>query len=288
MTVQQLLNTAQQHLSTVSDSPVLDAQMLLASTIQLNTTQLYTWPDKTVTAAEQQYFQHLLDRRLQGEPIAYILGEKEFFSLNFTVTQDTLIPRPETELLVELILKHIANDSKKQILDLGTGCGAIALAIAKQRPHWTVLATDKSKPALNMAKHNTQRLMLNNVELLHSDWFKHLPKKQFHAIVSNPPYIATGDEHLRALSFEPDSALTSGKQGLDDLSHIISHASEYLLPGGLLCLEHGYQQQTVVKQLLQQAGFHTIQNYQDLSQQPRAVIALHPTASSLPSSAAFR
>lgn len=229
-------------------------------------------------APEQQVkFEALRNRRLAGEPIAYILGEREFFGLMFKVTPDTLIPRPETELLVELAFQHIPEKlpppphgergSTYRALDMGTGSGAIALAIAHARPAAEVLACDASPAALDVARANAQRLGIANAAFVQSNWFEALDARRFDLIVSNPPYVAADDPHLQQgdVRFEPLSALASGNDGLKDIRHIAAHAQVYLQPGGWLLLEHGYDQAAQVRELLQQNGFEEIFSARDLA-----------------------
>ena len=222
-------------------------------------------------ANNQAAFEALLKRRLTGEPIAYILGRREFYGLNLKVTPDTLIPRPDTETLVEAALAKISPQEKSQILDLGTGTGAIALAIAKHCPQTLVMALDASQAALNIAIENAQNLDITNINFILSDWFSALSqdnnKQKFDVIVSNPPYIETNDSHLKQgdLRFEPQSALTSGADGLDAIRAIITQAPQHLNPHGWLLLEHGYNQASKVADLLKQAGFRETSHCQDLA-----------------------
>ena len=222
-------------------------------------------------ASNHAAFEALLKRRLTGEPIAYILGRREFYGLNLKVTPDTLIPRPDTETLVEAALGKISPQEKSQILDLGTGTGAIALAIAKHRPQTLVTAVDASQAALNVAVENAQNLAITNINFRLSDWFSALirenNKQKFDVIVSNPPYIEASDAHLKQgdLRFEPLSALASGADGLDAIRAIITQAPQHLNPHGWLLLEHGYNQASKVADLLKQAGFRETSHAQDLA-----------------------
>ena len=275
MNIGQTLVKATQQLYDISATPALDASMLLGYATQTSKAFLYAWPEKSINAAEYNKFQILLARRLAREPIAYILRQKEFWSMRLVVSQDTLIPRPETELLVELLLNPMFAKSSKQILELGTGCGAIALALAKERPNWRILATELCEKALTVAKYNAKAHRLLNIEYLQSNWFANLPDTQFDAIVANPPYIPTHEYFQRAseLGFEPRDALESGSSGLEALSDIISGSPRFLVSGGYLCLEHGYQQQPQVEKLLRTKGYCQIQSHTDLAGRPRAVIA---------------
>jgi release factor glutamine methyltransferase len=218
-------------------------------------------------ANQQSAFESMVQRRLKGEPIAYILGSREFYGLMLKSTPATLIPRPDTETLVEAALAQIPQNSNFNVLDLGTGGGAVALAIAKNRPHCKVTAVDVSSGALGVALENKQHLKLFNVRMLESDWFSALIGEKFDVIVSNPPYIAQDDEHLKRgdLRFEPLSALASGKDGLDDIRQITQDAPDYLNPNGWLMLEHGYDQAKAVAELLNERGFSKIEHAKDIA-----------------------
>ncbi|BCM26087.1 peptide chain release factor N(5)-glutamine methyltransferase [Methyloradius palustris] len=221
-------------------------------------------------------FQALLTRRLGGEPIAYILGMREFYGLKLKVTPDTLIPRPDTETLVETALAKIPKHQPYKILDLGTGTGAITLAIASQRPKTSVTAVDASEAALSVAIENAATLNIKNVSFLLSNWFADLQNQRFDLIVSNPPYIESNDAHLGQgdLRFEPLSALESGADGLDDIRSIIQAASEHLNPNGWLMLEHGYNQASEVAHLLHQAGFCDVSHAYDIAGIARVSIGM--------------
>lgn len=250
-----------------SGSARIEVQCLLQAVLQVNRAWLLTHPEQTLDAGQQAHYVKLFARRLHGEPIAYILGEREFYGLNFKVTPATLIPRPETELLVEAALQRIPQQGKCRVLDLGTGSGAIALSIAHTRPNAEVVAVDASTAALDVAQFNAQRLGLNNVQLLLSNWFAALNGESFDIIVSNPPYIAASDAHLSQgdVRFEPQDALVSGADGLDDIRHIVAQAKKHLNANGWLLLEHGYDQAAQVRVLLQQAGFAGISSARDLA-----------------------
>jgi release factor glutamine methyltransferase len=209
----------------------------------------------------------MLQRRLQGEPIAYILGEREFFGLSLKVTPATLIPRPETELLVELALQRIPVHGHFRVLDLGTGSGAIAISIAKNRPDANVVAVDASEAALQVARENAQRLGVANTSFLQSEWFSELGGQRYDLIISNPPYVAAGDVHLSQgdVRFEPVSALASGADGLDDIRRIAGQAGDFLEPGGRLLLEHGYDQAAQVRDLLTKNGFLEVFSAKDIA-----------------------
>jgi release factor glutamine methyltransferase len=261
-----------QQLNAVSESSRLDAEVLLSYVLKITRTQLLTRSTNVLSVAEQQSFQQLLTRRLAGEPIAYIVGQREFWSLPLLVTPDTLIPRPETELLVELVLQQKFPESLAiKMADLGTGSGAIALAVAHERPHWQILATDKSDAALKIAKRNAVALQITNVEFLLSNWFQAVDTKLFNLIVSNPPYIPRADRHLTQgdVRFEPLSALVSGDDGLQDLRELVQRSWDYLLPGGCLLLEHGFDQAEAVRKSLLAGGYVGVVSKRDLAGKER-------------------
>lgn len=251
----------------------IEVQCLLQAVLGVNRAYLITYPERILNDYEHARYAALFERRLRGEPIAYLLGMREFFGLDFKVTPDTLIPRPDTELLVELALQHIPQ--RGAVLDMGTGSGAIALSIAHQRPDAAVVAVDASTAALEVASENTRRLGLKNVRLLHSDWFVRLAGERFDLIVSNPPYIEANDVHLGQgdVRFEPLSALASGQDGMDDIRRISAGAGEYLRSGGWLMLEHGYDQAERVRRLLQGNGFLDVSSARDLAGIERVTLA---------------
>lgn len=251
----------------------IEVQCLLQHVLGKQRAYLLAHPERVLSADEQVAYATLLQRRLCGEPIAHLLGEREFFGLNFKVTPATLIPRPETELLVELALQRILppqspprEAGRFRVLDLGTGTGAIALSIAHARPDVDVLAVDASEAALQVARENAVRLATRNVSFMQSDWFSALEKQNFDLIVSNPPYVAAGDIHLAQgdVRFEPLTALVSGADGLDDIRRIVAQARGYLLPGGWLLLEHGYDQAANVRNLLQGNGYEAVFSEKDI------------------------
>jgi release factor glutamine methyltransferase len=243
-----------------------EVQALLQAVLLVNRAYLLAHPERVLTGQEFSRYQSCLQRRLQGEPLAYILGEREFFGLKFNVTPATLIPRSDTELLVELALAHITSAGCR-VLDLGTGSGAIALSIAHSRPDVEVTAVDASEPALSVAQENASRLEIRNVRFALSDWFSALAGRRFNLIISNPPYIAANDRHLEQgdLRFEPANALASGEDGLDDIRRIIYEAGAHLESGGWLMLEHGYDQSEQVRDQLRGAGFENVCSDKDLA-----------------------
>lgn len=274
LSIQQSLNDAYQQLQSAVDSPQLEAELLLGYVLELNRTQLRTWPETLLTDQQLKQFKELLDARLHGQPIAYLIGRQGFWSLDLIVTPETLIPRPETELLVELALEKIPQHSKWLIADLGTGSGAIVLAIAKERPECHFIATDISANTLEVARENARINKVDNVEFIQSHWFVNIdPKYKFEMIISNPPYIPENDPHLQQgdVQFEPHSALSSGAQGLDDLNDIIKYSGQYLKNKGWLILEHGYDQEWAVIQLMTEAGYRSVEDFRDLNQQPRVI-----------------
>jgi release factor glutamine methyltransferase len=262
-TIRLLLREAMELLET--DTPRLDAELLLAGSLGKSRSYLYAWPEAIPPVEIRDRFHDLLRRRVAGEPIAYLLGEREFWSLPFTVTPATLIPRPETETLVTLALQRIPRETAACIADLGTGSGAIALSIARERPRCRVFATDISQAALAVAAANAERLELNNVQCIAGDWCSALPDIPFDLIVSNPPYIADDDIHLSRgdVRFEPRHALASGPQGMDALQQIARCARNRLRPQGWLLLEHGYDQVQSVVHLLQAYGYEQVEDYPD-------------------------
>ena len=245
----------------------IEAQLLLQHVLNINRAWLISHENDALEANIHGVFEALLNRRLNGEPMAYILGSREFYGLNLKVTPDTLIPRPDTETLVEAALAKALRDDNLKILDLGTGTGAIALAIAKHRPLAQVTAVDASENALKIAQENAQNLQIANVQFILSNWFDALKNQYFDVIVSNPPYIEADDMHLTQgdLRFEPVAALASGQDGLDDIRSIIQTAPQHLNQRGWLMLEHGYNQAESVATLLKQAGFTEISHALDLA-----------------------
>lgn len=252
-----------------------ELELLWCGVLGISRASLRAHPEFTLNKAAELQVNQWVARRKQGEPMAYILGQKEFWSLPLKVNQDVLIPRPETELLVQTVLEKLPKESHQRVLDLGTGSGAIALALAHERPNWQIVAVDQSEKALALAKENAKLLSISNVDFDQSDWFAGVSHHAglFDAIVSNPPYIPKNDPHLNVgdCRFEPMEALKAGPEGLDDLKHIISKAHNYLAPKGWLLVEHGYDQGARVMDLFQKHGFKNILGVQDLAGHNRVV-----------------
>lgn len=244
----------------------LENRILVSYALHLSRVQLITQSDRLISEEEARQLHLLFQRRLDGEPIAYIVGEREFFGLLFEVNPAVLIPRPETELLVELI-DQLPLPAHPAILDMGTGSGAIAISIAVNHPEAQITAIDASEAALVVAQSNAKRHQQSHIHFYCSDWFGAIPSDKFNVIVSNPPYIEQHDHHLSEgdVRFEPLDALTDHADGLSDLKHIIQAAPMHLLPEGWLLLEHGYDQAEAVRAALQEAGFKQIQSWKDLA-----------------------
>ncbi len=280
------LRNAQIRLMDTGDSAQLDAEVLLAHALECSRTYLRTWPEKLLSSEQQVQFQQFISRRATGEPIAYITGKREFWDMTLQVTPDTLIPRPETEHLVELALEKIPPGSRWQIADLGTGCGAIALAIARERPQCKIFATDQSTAALTVAQDNARHLGIKNISFTQGDWFEAFSaqregqgeepqvEQRFKMIVSNPPYIHPDDQHLGQgdLRYEPVQALRSKPDGLADIQAIANTARKYLVSPGWLILEHGYDQGSLVKKTLETLGYSQVSTLEDLAKNDRISI----------------
>ena len=272
--ISKLLSLSAQ-LESISDTPQLDCELLLCHVIDKDRTWLRTWPDNQVSPTHQTLFKSLLDQRIKGTPIAYITGSRGFWSMDLNVSSDTLIPRPETELLVEIALK-LGLPSQACGLDLGTGSGAIALALASERLDMQWFAVDAQLGAVELAQDNCNQQQLSNVSIFQSNWFDEIKQQdnKFDLIVSNPPYIAKDDPHLSQgdVRFEPKTALVSGVDGLDDIKVIVSQSSMYLNTNGWLVLEHGYNQGKAVRDLMLFAGFNEVTTKQDYNNLDRITL----------------
>lgn len=257
-----------------------EAELLLLHVLERPRSWLFAHATDPLAAADQAAFETLLVRRMAGEPVAYLTGRRGFWTLDLEVDPATLIPRPETELLVELALERLPSDHSLQLADLGTGTGAIALALASERPQAQVLATDASPGALAVAARNAARHELRNVRFAEGghDWYAPLQGARFDLIASNPPYIASDDPHLDegGLRFEPASALASGVDGLDDIRRIVDGGQAHLRPGGWLLIEHGWDQGAAIRALFDAAGFAEVETAQDLEQRDRITLGRRP------------
>ncbi|MEP0203391.1 MAG: peptide chain release factor N(5)-glutamine methyltransferase [Halioglobus sp.] len=262
-TVQELLRASD---VLPGDSARRDTEILLCHCLDKPRSWLYTWPEASVEGPVLSKFNSLLTARSEGQPIAYLTGEREFWSLTLKVNSHTLIPRPETEGLVEWALS-LELPSRSNVADLGTGSGAIALALASERPDWHLLAVDSSESALAVARENADTQSLANVELLSSSWFDGLGERSFDLVVSNPPYVDEHDPHLGQgdVRFEPTSALVAKHKGFADLQAIVNGSRDYLRKGGWLLLEHGYEQAATLRDLLKESGFSDVTSRVDLA-----------------------
>lgn len=273
--IQTSLADACKQLTDISDSALLDAEVLLCHVLKKNRSHLRAWPEKQLQAEQNTAFIKLIEQRRQGTPIAYITGHREFWSRDFKVSPAVLIPRPDTELLIELSLDLLSNKSNPRIIDLGTGSGIIAITLAAERPDLEVIATDLSNEALEIARHNAKVHQLQNIQFLQSSWFSAVSPCRFDLVISNPPYIDRNDIHLTQgdVRFEPDNALIAEEQGLKDIKNIVENARYYLAPLGTLLIEHGYDQQAAVQTIFKQFKYTTIKTHKDLSGNPRVTTA---------------
>lgn len=280
-TIQQALEGARS-LQAVSESWQLDAQLLLADALQTDREHLFTWPSQELLPAQLDIFRSHCQRREQGEPIAYILGKRDFWDFELQVNQQVLIPRPETELLVETAIQILgiqqsksSPDAALQILDLGTGSGAIALALARTNSNWQLTAVDISDAALQVARKNAQALKLSNIEFKQASWCDGLEQIEYDMIVANPPYVAANDPHLDEgdLRFEPVTSLVAQDDGLADIRQIAQQSRTYLKKDSWLLIEHGFQQKEKVAAILTAAGFSSIECKQDLAGLDRMTVA---------------
>lgn len=265
-TIQQALQQAGQQLS-MHESARLDAEVLLARVLNKPRSHLHAWPDKQLDQAQTLMFQDWVSRRANGEPVAHLTGEREFWSLSLEVTPDTLIPRPDTEILVEKALQLLPVDRPLKIADLGTGSGAIALALAQERPRWQVFALDRAPACIEVARRNALRTKADSLVFMLGNWCTAFANASLDAIISNPPYINIGDPHLQSgdVRFEPLTALVAGDDGLDDIRLLIKDAGRVLKSDGYLLLEHAPQQTECIHNLLKQVGFNTVSTCCDLA-----------------------
>ena len=260
------------------DQARLDAEVLLAHVLNKPRAYLHTWPEAELSQDQELQFHNMIRQRAEGQPVAYLTGQREFWSLNFTVTPDTLIPRAETELLVERTLALLPENETLRVADLGTGSGAIAIALAHERRNWRLYAIDRSFQCVKLAQRNARRLRVNNLCFVNADWSKALADQSFDAIVANPPYVAERDPHLQQgdVRFEPASALTAGPQGLDELRSLIKDAPRVLKPGGWMLLEHAMDQAANLHKLLNNIAFTNIATTRDLTGLERVSCAQKP------------
>jgi release factor glutamine methyltransferase len=267
MYIRQALQLARQSLAETSPTADLDAQVLLCHVLQCNSAHLIAWPEKQLDEVQQRHFLQLIERRRQGHPVAHLTGQREFWSMDFMVDESTLIPRPETETLIEYVLEEHSQHSSLKLLDMGTGTGAIAIVLAKENPGWQVHACDISPQAIQLAERNRDKHEINNLTLVKSDWFSDIDDTDYDIIISNPPYIDADDPHLDQgdVRFEPASALISDDQGMKDIEHLCSQAKGYLNNPGWLIVEHGYDQAEQVADCFTKYGYSEITQRQDLS-----------------------
>ncbi|MBA6411354.1 MULTISPECIES: peptide chain release factor N(5)-glutamine methyltransferase [Pseudoalteromonas] len=276
-TLEQAIAAGADLLALSSESAKLDAQVLLLHILQKPRSYLFTWPEHALSDEQQSQFNVFIQRRLKGEPVAHITGLREFWSLSLEVNATTLIPRPDTETLVEQALE-IALPATAKVLDLGTGTGAIALALGSEMPSWQITAVDRVSDAVALATRNQQRLAINNVHVKQSNWFSELHGEKFNLIVTNPPYIESSDIHLNQgdVRFEPLSALVADDCGMSDIKQIITQSRDYLSSNGYLLIEHGFEQGEAVRHFFEKMAFVNIKTVKDLGNNDRVTLALWP------------
>lgn len=276
-TLEQAIAAGADLLALSSESAKLDAQVLLLHILQKPRSYLFTWPEHALSDEQQSQFNVFIQRRLKGEPVAHITGLREFWSLSLEVNATTLIPRPDTETLVEQALE-IALPATAKVLDLGTGTGAIALALGSEMPNWQITAVDRVSDAVALATRNQQRLAINNVHVKQSNWFSELHGEKFNLIVTNPPYIESSDIHLNQgdVRFEPLSALVADDCGMSDIKQIITQSRDYLSSNGYLLIEHGFEQGEAVRHFFEIMAFVNIKTVKDLGNNDRVTLALWP------------
>jgi release factor glutamine methyltransferase len=276
LTCETLLNNAIEQIG--GDSPRLDAELLLSHVTGLGRTSFRAWPEREVAPDQAQAFRELVAERVKGLPIAYLLGQQEFWSLPLKVSPSTLIPRPDTECLVETALELPLPDNAR-VLDLGTGTGAIALALASEKPGWQIMASDRIEEAVELARENSHTLQLP-ITVVQSHWFGQIPESGFDLLISNPPYIPASDGHLHEgdVRFEPPSALVAGDDGLDDIRLLVAEGLKHLNPDGWMLLEHGYDQGEAVRNLFAAAGWRNIETRRDYGGNDRMTLARKPAS----------
>lgn len=265
-TISGLLRSTTNELRDTSPTARLDCELILGHVLRKSRVQLYSGGDERVTRESTAIFINLIRKRQAGSPVAHLVGSREFWSMDLTITADTLIPRPETEILVSCALTHLPEDQATNVLELGTGSGAVALALAHERPHMSISAVDISDDALRIARYNAHSLGLTQIEFLRGDWFSPVAGRKFSTIVANPPYVSDMEliVHDFELQHEPRLALTGGEAGLDSIKKIITEAPKHLFPGGWLAIEHGHRQGPAVEILMRDAGLWSIFGYTDL------------------------
>lgn len=273
VSIKQALKDALPLVQAVSTTPSLDAEVLLGNILHLSRAQLYVYSDKQIDNPQYQEFLSLINERSRGIPVAYLVGHQEFWSLKFSVNKSVLIPRPETELLVEVVLDRYGNNKSYRVLDAGTGSGAIAVSLGFERANWTIYAVERSLSALGLAKNNAASHHTVNVNFVCADWLTCFQECSLDIIVANPPYIADTDAHLQgSIRFEPQSALVAKDNGMSDITKIVAQANTVLVPGGLLIIEHGYNQASMVARLLREHAFTRIACLHDLAGLERATL----------------
>lgn len=270
-TIESLLTEAAESLAAISESPRLDAEVLLCHCLQKPRSYLRAWPEKTPEAQQLADYRHCIEKRRQGLPVAYITGRREFWSRDFLVSPEVLIPRPDTELLIELCLELMPYDKPCKLIDLGTGSGIIAVTLATERPLTEVVACDRSAAALATARRNAEHHRSDNIRFIQSNWFEAINETDFDLVVSNPPYIAADDPHLQQgdVRHEPDSALIASEQGLRDIRQLAEQAKHHLKAAGHLLIEHGYNQQHAVQAIFRANRYQQVTTHTDLGGNPR-------------------
>jgi len=273
MTIDECLKNSIKKLLT-SKTPKCDVETLLCFVIKKPKSFLICYNDQHLSIEEEKNFNNLLNRRIKGEPIAYLIGKKEFWSLPLLVNRYVLIPRQDSEILVEEVLSKKSNKCDLKVLDLGTGNGALALALASSRPNWKILGVDISKEAINIAQYNSKKLRLTNVTFIQSDWFSSVSNFDFDFVISNPPYLSSKEIKLFSedIKFEPLNSILSGKSGLENIQHIVFNSRKFLKRNGLLLIEHGWKQKRLVKQIFKKNCFSNVYSIKDYGQNDRVVI----------------